>query len=152
MIIIIIIITLFLGRHYHCLPTDLTLAVQIKKFFCVISDFRREAEENCALQGHYAASCGTFLPTFRDNLSVPSSAVEDPKDCPETSASSYHYSLRNDADQRSSHEAPHYAFLSSLLSLPVLQAEALPAAAFPQAPSDYVPPQLHTLRASNCRT
>jgi len=27
--------------------------------------------ENCALLGHYAASSGNFLPTFRDNLSVP---------------------------------------------------------------------------------
>jgi hypothetical protein len=32
----------------------------------VISDFRREVEDNYALLGHYAASTGNFLPTFRD--------------------------------------------------------------------------------------
>jgi len=37
---------------------------------CVISGFRREVAENCALLGYYAASGGNFLPTFRDNLSV----------------------------------------------------------------------------------
>jgi hypothetical protein len=35
--------------------------------------------ENCVLLGHYAASSGNFLPTFRDNLSVPSSWVKNPK-------------------------------------------------------------------------
>jgi hypothetical protein len=38
----------------------------------VISGFRREVDEKCALQGYYAASIGNFLPTFRDNLSTPS--------------------------------------------------------------------------------
>jgi hypothetical protein len=38
----------------------------------MISDFRHEVAENCALLGRYAASGGNFLPTFRDNLSVPS--------------------------------------------------------------------------------
>jgi len=33
--------------------------------------------ENCALLGYYATSSGNFLPTFRDNLSVPSSEVVD---------------------------------------------------------------------------
>jgi hypothetical protein len=37
----------------------------------VISDFRHEVAENCALLGRYAAS-SNLLPTFRDNLSVPS--------------------------------------------------------------------------------
>ena len=36
---------------------------------CVISGFRREVDENCALLGCYTASGGYFLPTFRDNLS-----------------------------------------------------------------------------------
>jgi hypothetical protein len=34
------------------------------------------AHYNCALLGCYAASSGNVLPTFRDNLSVPPSAVE----------------------------------------------------------------------------
>jgi hypothetical protein len=33
---------------------------------------RRELNENCSLQGYYAASSGNFSPTFRDNLQVPS--------------------------------------------------------------------------------
>jgi hypothetical protein len=36
----------------------------------VISGFRREVDEICALLGCYAANSGDFLPTFRDNLSV----------------------------------------------------------------------------------
>jgi len=43
----------------------------------VISDFRSEADENCALLGCYAASSGNFLPTFRDDLSIPSSRVKN---------------------------------------------------------------------------
>jgi hypothetical protein len=54
---------------------------------CVISDFRREVGETCYLLGHYAASSGNFLPTFRFNLSVPSSGVIN-----------YHYSLRNNTE------------------------------------------------------
>jgi hypothetical protein len=34
--------------------------------------------EICALLGCYAASCGNCLPTFRDNVSVPSSQVKSP--------------------------------------------------------------------------
>ena len=33
-----------------------------------ISGFRLETDESCDLLGHYAASSGHFLPTFRDNL------------------------------------------------------------------------------------
>jgi hypothetical protein len=38
----------------------------------VISGFRRDVDEICALLGCYAASIGNPLPTFRDNVSVPS--------------------------------------------------------------------------------
>ena len=31
--------------------------------------------QNCVLLGYKAASCGNFLPTFRDGVSVPSSRV-----------------------------------------------------------------------------
>jgi hypothetical protein len=43
---------------------------------CVISGFRREVGENCALLGYYAPCGGNFLPTFRDNLSVSSSGFK----------------------------------------------------------------------------
>jgi hypothetical protein len=43
----------------------------------VISGFRFEVDENCTLQGHYTASSGNSAPTFRDNLSAPSSRVNE---------------------------------------------------------------------------
>jgi len=43
----------------------------------MISGFRREAAENCALLGYYSASSDNFLPTFRNNLSVPSSGFKN---------------------------------------------------------------------------
>jgi hypothetical protein len=43
----------------------------------VISGFRFEVDENCTLQGHYTASSGNSVPTFRDNLSTPSSRVKE---------------------------------------------------------------------------
>jgi len=36
--------------------------------------------ENCALLAYYTASGGNFLPTFRDNLSVPYSRFKNPKE------------------------------------------------------------------------
>ena len=43
---------------------------------CMISGFRRGINEICALLGFHAAQKGNFLPTFRDNLSVLSSKVQ----------------------------------------------------------------------------
>ena len=43
----------------------------------MLSDFRREVDENCDLLGCYTASSGNFLPTFLDDLSVPSSKVKN---------------------------------------------------------------------------
>jgi len=55
----------------------------VPNVFCstfAISGFRHEVPENCALLGHYATS-SNFLPTFRHNLSIPSSGFKkDPKD------------------------------------------------------------------------
>jgi len=49
-----------------------------------------EVDEKCALLGYYAANSGHFLPTFRDNLLVPSSgAKRGPIGCPETSVRNY---------------------------------------------------------------
>ena len=73
-----------------------------KKGNNVNSGFSSEVDENC---GHYAASSGTFLPTFRDNLSVPWPQITGPIGWPETSVQNYHYSLRNDPEDRSSVEA-----------------------------------------------
>jgi hypothetical protein len=45
----------------------------------MISGFRRDADEICALIGYNAASGGNPLPTFRDNVSVPSSSLKKSK-------------------------------------------------------------------------
>ena len=37
-------------------------------YACVISDFHREVDENCALLWYYTASSGNYLQTFRDNI------------------------------------------------------------------------------------
>jgi hypothetical protein len=39
---------------------------------------KRAYAKICCLLGYYAASCGNCLPTFRDNVSVPSSRVKSP--------------------------------------------------------------------------
>jgi hypothetical protein len=40
------------------------------------SGFRRDVDEMCALLGYYAALISSSIPTFWDNLSVPSSRVK----------------------------------------------------------------------------
>jgi hypothetical protein len=44
----------------------------------LISGFRRDVDEICGLLGNYTASRGNHLPTFRDNVSIPSSRVKIP--------------------------------------------------------------------------
>ena len=69
----------------------------------MISDFRYKVYEKCALLGYYAAYRGNLLPTFRDNLSIPSSRVQiGPIGCPETLIINNPYSLCNDPEERSS--------------------------------------------------
>ena len=56
-------------------------------------------QDNCAFLGYYAASSGSSLPKFRDNLLFPSSRVKNPRKplkmvpvgCSETSVSNYQY-------------------------------------------------------------
>ena len=79
-----------------------TMAVNVLRWDWLISGFRREVVENCALLGHYAASRTNFLSTFRYNLSGPIFRVYL-IGFPETSGGNYHYSLRNDSEQCSSH-------------------------------------------------
>jgi hypothetical protein len=45
----------------------------------LISRFRRYVDELCDLLRYYVALCGNCLPTFRDNVSVPSSRVQSPR-------------------------------------------------------------------------
>ena len=72
----------FVIRIYHDARSPERQTINLPPFFLntqsrrsmeawVISDFRREVDENCAILRYYAASSGNSLPTFRDNLSVP---------------------------------------------------------------------------------
>ena len=86
---------------------------------CVSTSFRHEVDETGAVLRHYAAYSGNSLTPFRDILSVPSSRWKSKKtsslsswiswplkmasiDCSETSVRSYHYTLRNVAEERRS--------------------------------------------------
>ena len=82
---------------------------------CVISGFCHEVDEISTHMGYDAASSGNFLAMFRDNQSVPSPRVKNPRNsswiidpswiswrlqmgqrgCPETSLRNYHSILRN---------------------------------------------------------
>jgi len=75
-----------------------TVATQLLKTWAIISRFRRKVAENYVLPGYYAASSGNSLPTFRDNLSVPSSRFK------EYWPLNYHYSLRNNPEEHSSQD------------------------------------------------
>jgi hypothetical protein len=95
----------------------------------VISGFRRDVDEICALVGYYAAPSGCSVPTFRDNLSVPSSRVKNSKKnvsswtswhlkigpigYPETSVQNYHSVLRNIPEERRSHIQHNFLPVSS---------------------------------------
>jgi hypothetical protein len=68
--------------------------------------------EICALLGYYAASYGNCLPTFRDNVSVPSSRVKSPNRIREDGTdtffrnvvNNYHITLRNIPEERRYHQ------------------------------------------------
>jgi hypothetical protein len=71
----------------------------------IISGFRRDVDKKCILLCHYAARNDNSLPTFGDNIWVPSSRVKmGPIGCPKTSVRNYHFLLRNDTEERSVHE------------------------------------------------
>jgi hypothetical protein len=54
-------------------------SMEKRLFIGMISGFHCGVNEVCALLGCYAASSGNFLPTFRNNLSVPSAKVRQSK-------------------------------------------------------------------------
>jgi len=103
----------------HCMAKGLKNLKNVRTF--MISGFRRETDESCALLGNYAASSGNSLPTFRDNLSVPSSRVKNKKKkiwpicCPETSVRNCHYSLRNNPEKRSYHQNFHFSMYNNAI-------------------------------------
>ena len=84
--------------HHVCYPRSIcaynnTPATSAQRIPHLIWGFRRVVEESCDLLGYYTASSANSLPTFRDNLSVPSSRVKNPRN--------YHHSLRNNPEEGS---------------------------------------------------
>jgi hypothetical protein len=69
----------------------------------VISGFRRAVDEISALLRCDAALSGSSVPTFRDNLSVPSSRVKKSKP-----VQNYHSTLRNIPEERITHVQPRF--------------------------------------------
>jgi hypothetical protein len=55
---------------FKCVYTDINIVN--KHITCVISGFRSDVDGICAFLGYYASLSGSSVPTFRDNLSVPS--------------------------------------------------------------------------------
>jgi hypothetical protein len=79
----------------------------------MISGFVRNVHEICALLRYYAVSNGNPLPTFRDNVSVPSSRVKKSKKigpigCPETSLKGYHSTVRNNPEESRSYNSGYF--------------------------------------------
>jgi hypothetical protein len=119
--------------------------------------------EICAVLGYYAASCGDCLPTFRENVSVPSSRVKKffwflkmgPIRCSETSVNNYHTTLRNIPEESRSHQH-RIESLKSRLELKVLKDEFGPERCSPVwqhcplSPED--PLTGHAVRESNPMT
>jgi hypothetical protein len=111
----------YLGwRMSHVFQTLIWLCLTVHKFIqnvinCAFHNFGIELKNyakmgNCVVLGHYEASSGNFLQTFRDNISVQSSRVQDTDSrplkmgligWPETSVINYHYTLRNDPEESS---------------------------------------------------
>jgi hypothetical protein len=71
-------ITFNIFQIIYC-STSHSLLYLINARSLVISGFRCELNEICAVLGFYAASNGNFVPTFQDNLSVSSSKAKQSK-------------------------------------------------------------------------
>ena len=54
------------------------MILEDRQYFEACFYINKPSRKICALLGYYAASCSNCLPTFRDNVSVPSSRVKSP--------------------------------------------------------------------------
>jgi hypothetical protein len=80
----------------------------------MISGFRHEVREICAVLGYYTAYSGVYLLIFWNNLLVPSSRVRliCPIGCSETSVRNYHHTLCNTPKECRYHlKSGHYSLL-----------------------------------------
>jgi hypothetical protein len=77
-------------------------------FFSVTSGFCHTVDENCTIVGYYAVRSGKLLAMLRDNLSVPSLGIKNPKvkmgpiGCPKMLERNYHYMLHSSKEEHSS--------------------------------------------------
>ena len=101
-------------RHHHKIPKRqstpvLTLSIKTqcrKKFFhqCFTNSPTFFLLTNFVLPGCYAAFIGSYLRTFREELSVSSSTMKaEPIGCLEMSVTNYQYTRRNILEERKSH-------------------------------------------------
>jgi hypothetical protein len=101
----------FISRGGNCFSEPNTVKkhrqwwIHIVHYYCIMYNFTRckitlqfTLQENCALLGYYAVSSGNFLPKFRA-IYWPHLQGEESK----TLVRSYHYSLRNNPEEHSSH-------------------------------------------------
>ena len=79
-----------------------SISINVRENLCMMSGFHHVVDENCVLLGYYTASSGNCLMTYRDNLSVPSSRINNPIGCPETLIRNYRYLLHNNPEECSS--------------------------------------------------
>jgi hypothetical protein len=96
-----------LGKLEHLRLTQSTSYIA-GNFHRLIQSCKIPQAQICDLLLCYAVYCGNRLQMFRDNLSAPTSWVENPPlkmgqiGCPETSVSNYHYKLRKIPEERKS--------------------------------------------------
>jgi len=69
-----------LDRAWYQLPINYTWdSLGVHKELHIVQGHTMLRDENCTFLGYYAGSSGNSLRTFRDNISVPSSRVKNPK-------------------------------------------------------------------------
>jgi hypothetical protein len=89
------------GTYIKILKTENSYVLS-KYVPCVISDFGREINQNCALLRCYAESSDNYVPMFgfiqQHSWPVNTTRIG----CSETSVRNYHYWLHNNLDERSS--------------------------------------------------
>jgi hypothetical protein len=106
---------LYIAFLLHCVTQNMNFNMPQP---CVVSGFRHDVAEICGHLGYYTVLSGSCVPTFRDNLSVPSSRIltlecrtDDPWRwnrwvVPKTSVQNYHSALPNIPEERRSHAKP----------------------------------------------
>ena len=64
---------------YHQVLLQKRYTLPTEYILCAVSGFRRDVDEICALLAYYATLSGSYVLTFRNNLSIPSSRIKKSK-------------------------------------------------------------------------